>query len=448
MVQIIEANDIGEKIGKAFGQGLSDQIPKEYGRIRQGQRLDDFMKQRSGQSPLEQGVSLLKSGLTPEAIYALQPLLEREGAINEAKRNLESGKIPTGGKIPEKTPFPIEKPPGITLGKPGLTEKAPEKRITTPEGFKKIIEPFVPKTADELKLEADQEYLDNPYTIKTRENAFNFVTNRENIRKSNYEQEQSALLRGQDQVAKLRSNIEGKLSNKLQKSPKSDQFYRQVPATILERMSAEAERKLSDPKNKKSNEQIEDEVTNDLFRVGQAQKNVESRARESLFSGEYSPKKINDTIDGAREAYKKVGGLEEFADSLVADMGMTQSFANYKAMPPENKEMNKWIKSQKKPDRFSFSIDNLTNPNKLAIQAADQFSNVAKDNDSILSYATQLKALNINPRTFVDRINENKRAGLFKPSEFHNNELQKGYQFPSLADAWIMTITDNDKLLE
>ncbi len=108
MVQVVEQTpSIFGRIGKGFGQGLGEQIPKEVDRYRLSKGLEALGKNAGNLSPLEQYTQLasIPGALEhPELIRSFTELAKQQGIRNAYKRNRADA--PTREDIP-KTPEAI-----------------------------------------------------------------------------------------------------------------------------------------------------------------------------------------------------------------------------------------------------------------------------------------------------------------------------------------------------
>lgn len=103
MVTIIDdpySGNVFGRLGKGIGKGLSEQLPKEIERSRLSSGLKKFEQESQGKTPLQQYLQLSSiPGMTPEHLYNIRPLLERQQRVDAFGRKVgtpltgaESGK--------------------------------------------------------------------------------------------------------------------------------------------------------------------------------------------------------------------------------------------------------------------------------------------------------------------------------------------------------------------
>ncbi len=67
------------RLGSGLGKGLAEQLPKEFERERLKTGLEQFAKESSNMSPLEQATKLFGiPGITPQMVQVLPELLKQQ----------------------------------------------------------------------------------------------------------------------------------------------------------------------------------------------------------------------------------------------------------------------------------------------------------------------------------------------------------------------------------
>lgn len=446
MVQIINdpysGNAFG-RIGKGLGQALSEQVPKEVERLRLASGLKKFEEQSSGLTPVQQFTRLAAiPGISPEHLYTIAPLLRqqatREEGISRIRSNLNT---------PNEKENTQQTESALPLGNAG--EAADKRALKTLSATQSQLTPIVQKSPQELFSEAALLSQQNPNTYPTPNDAMPFVQAQEKTRIDNLNEQRS--------VANTADKIQQELRSRLVATMGGEKTAQGVPGTVQTRLLRNIEDELANPKNKLSEQHIIDKWAAKGKRIAQAQTNLDTRSKggwlaklgsiggvagaaASTIGAEYLPKRIRDTIEATRKVYHEAEADEEFQDIIASKFDLTSAGSAYFTYPRENETINKYIASLKIPKKGSSN-------DRTALEAADFISRNLSSQDSILSYAMELKKKGIDPQVFFDRMNQNAEAGLYMPNPRQQNEFQKGYpSLPSLGDMYIFSLTKQNKL--
>lgn len=121
MVQVIEQSDRFGKIGKSFGEGLAEQIPKEIDRYRLSSGLRDLERDSPNLTRSQQYLRAASiPNIPPQVLQGLPPLLREQNQINDY-RNAAGQNTGQGGVAPLGPSGPMPAGPGNVLETPGAT---------------------------------------------------------------------------------------------------------------------------------------------------------------------------------------------------------------------------------------------------------------------------------------------------------------------------------------
>ena len=148
MAQVIESNDIFGKIGRGFGQGLGEQIPKEVAHKRLSEGLQK-LGQEKNLSPREFLTKAYSTyGVTPQMAQSFGELASRE----------QQGRAMQDLNNPPQQPSPFSNIQPRQQQQQG--SEIPS--ITKASNLEKIQEGYIPPTKDEIFRAAGEEYNANP----------------------------------------------------------------------------------------------------------------------------------------------------------------------------------------------------------------------------------------------------------------------------------------------
>jgi hypothetical protein len=436
----IKQGDLFGRIGTGVGKGLAETVPKEVERYRLSSGLRQFEQEAPGLTPLQQYTRLAAiPGMTPEHLYTIQPLLRQQMQREEgtkAKSGQTSPEQPTVIKIPSEKKESKEPKPFQDEEK----EAGKKRSVKTIEQTRTQLVPIVMRSDQELYPEAQELSRQNPSTYPTPNDALPIVRQNEQTRVANLQEERN--------VANAADTLTTRAKQGLQAHWGKEATAKGIPETVQTRLLQNLEEDLADPKNKLSEAQL-------IKKYGEAGKNIamqntllNERSKHWL-STEYMPSKIHNTIDTARKVFKQAGATEEFQDIISNKFNLTGPRASYLSDPPENKAANKIISKLPYPKVNTYGIPSPDDARKIAIQAADQITSLLRDEDSISSYAMAVKNKGGDAEAFLERINQNKKLGMFKPTARHDREIGKGIPLiPSLGDFWLFGLMGQENLLE
>jgi hypothetical protein len=442
MVTIIDDEYNGNvfgRLGKGIGKGLSEQLPKEIERNRLSAGLRKFEQESKGLTPVQQFTRLAGiPGFTAEHLYTLAPLLKDQSIREEGDKIRNAG----GGNPP---PSQDASMPFAQSAKPPSQDQYSEQKnvaldnpsLKSIEATKSQLTPIVRKSDEELMPRASELAAGNIHTYpRGAIDALPRAREEENTRIANLEE--------QRRVGDVADAIEERVREGLSTQWGKDATVTQgatdsnIPGTIQSKLQRKLVKDLANPKNTLSEQQLITKYAEIGKDIAKAKTILDSRAASSLKSGDYSPSKIGTTIDETRKAYKKAEGLEEFQDIIANKFNLSAPGSSAFAFPPENPNINTIFKKMPKPIQGEMgAFYPGKDPTTLAVEAADKISPYITDNDSLLTYAVEAKKNGLNDSAFLNRLKQNRDAGIFSTNERQAREISKGIPFwPAMGDIW------------
>jgi hypothetical protein len=449
-VQIIpQSGTLFGRVGRALGEGLSEQIPKEMDRYRLAKGLEEFEKTSRGKTPFQQQIDLYKiPGYTAEMGYTMTPLLRQE-------QMREAGPL-KGVEDRERAPGERREDPEIRRGAreerdrraPSViarelgerTEPSPRPGLKGKELTEAQLTPLIKKDATQLYNEAAELSRANPVNFPSPADALPVVEQREATRIANIEAEQKVAQTADALSERIRKGLESRWS--------AENMAKDIPETVQSRFLERIEQSLADPDDRRSEKELVTEFAEQGKHIAQQTTNLDARSKQGWLSGEYTPKKIIGTIRDAQRAYARADAQEEFGDIIANKFNLTSGYSAYLASPPDNKRALEAISSLKLGDDVAL-VGYEEQQRARSAQAADRLLPLLREGDNLLSYATLLRKYNLDPQIFMDRVRQNWEAGVFTPTDRQEREITKGIPaFRSLGDIYLFSLMNEDNLVE
>lgn len=410
------------RIGSGVGKGLSEQLPKEIERGRLAQGLEELGNQKN-QTPFQQFAGLASlPGASPQIIQSGTDLLRQQAIIN----GLNQGKN-------QISPENLSNKNRIQI--PGLSS------ATTKESTESALNPYIPPSGAEQEQYARQLMASEPQIYPNIDAARSAVQNQitANVNQSN------ALL----QKRGLEEDVQSKAENALREEIKT--LGANIPGTLSSKLQQKAvddvrKGKLSVDEAKVKVGQIAHEASQDFS-------NIRSWGNLGLITK--NSKDLISSINALQGKAKKGGYQKEAAESLVADNGLTPSFA-YATMYPVNqiKPLNKELKDL--PDikpKFNKVIGspglagvgfgrpkNEDSP-RLTSEISPSLAKSMGFEGSPLAISYELEKKGYDPQVWKDYLLENQKELNLTTSQI--DELQKPGPsfFGQLNDWWLKSFS-------
>ena len=210
------------RIGQNLGQNLAEQLPKEIERGRLAAGINQFQKNASNMNPLEAATDLISKGVSPEYIYALQPLLQQMRSRQEGSargRDISAGKkslgiseepeginttedLSKGARLQEPIRFKNVENPSESVENPGITDLESEQAL---------LKPNLPPTRDQILAGAAELEKNYPGLYP---NYDQYIADVQQKLQSEYEQREA--LRGQSKINdQVKSEIDSEMNKVL-----------------------------------------------------------------------------------------------------------------------------------------------------------------------------------------------------------------------------------------
>lgn len=434
MVQIIpneNANPwgkVGKGFGKALSEGLAESIPKEAMRYRLAEGLKSLEKDSANLTPFQQ---FTKFASTPGVAENPQ-LIESGSRLLRQERQRDGGKdsLVQPGK-PQSSAQPIVSEKNKEKPYAEQEKNAQKKKSLKPlSATKAETTPFLSKDANQLFEEARALSKSDPYNFPTPQDALPIIQANESTRKSNYDYE---ILAGS------RADVQkNRIVGDLQKHWGKELIDKDIQGTIQTKLFNNLEDELASEDNKLTESQLTRKYGDIGKNLGMQMTNLDTRSKESLLSGNYSPKKIRDSIFNIQKDFEKANANEELKDILSSKFDLSPLGAASQAFP-ETKAVKSYLKGLKPPKVNTYGVPDQHEILVKSIKAADEINNYVSEKDSLHSVAQSLKNYDLDPKIFFDRLIENRKLGIFKPSDLQAKELAQGIPtFPSLGDLYIL----------
>lgn len=457
MVQVIEQSDRFGRIGKAFGEGLADQIPKEIDRYRLNKGLERFKNESLTKTPIEQAIDLYKiPGVTPEIGYTLAPLLKQQQQRNEgympggqqpgsspttqSRVNINPGVMNVQGNAPDaggtKTPFKEEQL--IAQANKGLKSKETSVIQRTP---------FIEPSQQERFNRAQQISQKFPQNFPTPNDAMPFVDKQIGIERANFQAQQQVGNVADAQQNSLRRDLQRKWGS----TPEGQEgFGKDIPTSIQNKLYSKMEDEFADPTNKLSENQLTEKYGQIGKNIAQAQKNLEIQGTSKWTN---NPKNIDLAFDAAKKAYEAADGLEEFSDLLEGNYYLSPDTAARKVygIPSYFKNIaKKYITVDPLERALSDDpLDHVMGYEKNAENAVKIANEVAKSitpKDSLLAMAYDINKQGGDAYSFLDQINKLDTREDINLSQRQRREIQKNIpRRRSLYDLYFRFMTGMEK---
>jgi len=451
MAQVIESNDIFGKIGRGFGQGLGEQIPKEMGQRRLSEGLKKLGEDSSNLSPLE---FLTKAygtyGVTPQMVQSLGEAAKFQNARNafmgrkqQAQGQQMQGQgqgqqgqsfsegiqdIPFGGQMGQR----IQQQPQQTaqqiiqeqqqINQPGQPQVNPLNPLRTEA------QPVSMMNEQQKQDDVSNILADNP-TFNLQD-AYAESDRREQRRMQMPEAERKKDIQNEEVRGRIKQEFKEQLEKKLEKQ--GDEINKSITGENSVRVQRLIEKDLRlDPKANISD--VVNKRTNQVLDLAKSKVALNVLANRD-FTDKLSPMKSRQTLDklnAYQKSFEETGNSEEFYNLLKAKFGLSPMAAASQAYPL-NKNLKSYV-STVKPTNF------MEYANGHSRRYAQDVLNQITPNDSLLSIAFNLKKkdANFNQNEFFDELNMN-RDNLVSP--FQKRELEQGASdiFPNWGDLLLL----------
>lgn len=444
MVQVIDQQgSIAGRIGKGFGQGLAEQVPKEIERYRLSSGLQALEKDASNLSPIQLlSRAAAIPGATPQLIQSVTELAKMQNQTNAFRR----GDQQRPGEPPQtQAPAPAQNQPSpnAMAAQAGIAGQR-NARIMTPgtlEGIENesqiadrslarapwtpaqrnsrivdyVNQGFLIDKARELAADDEERYLKEPQAYETR----------------------LGQLKAKSEEA--RSELRRQLETKLQK--KGEDLFKDVTGEMLINAERGMERDIRTNPNL-SFKEIANDWSNRMLDLAKTKSQFDKLANttgvETFFKGDQTLKKLQ----SYQKSFKEAGNLEEYYNLLKKDFGLSPQGAASIAFPLSN-GIRKFI-GDYKPKRSAFT-GTTPDINKIQGNSRKLALNIEKyldTDDSLLAIARTLSEKDpyFDQQSFFDQLNEDRE--ILQLNGRQKRELDEGVRdiLPTWGDIKILPL--------
>lgn len=420
MVQIIERNDIGERIGRSIGEGLSESVPRQIKNRRLSQTIEDLEKQDL--TPLQQLGQLYKSGFNEQQIAQIQPYL-RNAAIAGKGQSPSQGKITKAGNAqPQFAPQEQQEPMTAQLtrgGQPQMTRGGQPQKATTSaaqgeptisirekRGEEAAQRPIRTASPDEIDNRARQLMNEHP-ELYQGENAYPHA-----LARAEQELNFPALQQQQDiESLQRQAGIEQGLKNKVKEKilDKGISLERLTPE-VAQRFQKKADYLFK--KEGLTEEQAAEKVTKDMKDLDKTMVTLANNIGTRPLFGE-APKELIKDLNNMRRQFEKHGELELFKDSIKHYQDIGDHLSSQIAYPiqPNQEEI---IRKNSKED-----------PSVIAAKLAETIN----DKTSLFSIGYLAGTQGVDDQALINELIELEKNGIFG---FDNRQDRESQEYFSL----------------
>lgn len=408
MAQVIQqSGGLWGELGKGFGQGLSEQLPKEVERHRLSQGLKKLGEQKD-LTPFQQFTGLVSQpGMTPQIIQSGQQLLQQQAYLNSLKNQYEGNGGPQSGN---KGYAPTQE----ELSNPSKGEVP---TLATPEATAESYKTFIPPTEQEERKDAFENFKQNPARYNNDfEKALSerkAITSRnQEIQKAYQAQEATAV----GKEAGVKSALQAEVS-KLQLGNIPPKAYQKFEEKVLNSVLSK----------KDGGEGLTQEQGVNKYSKELAQANRNYLDLSSLSS--WSPRDFNARTNALQKEFASRGEEQMMMDQLIAEQGISPMYAAHKSYPIKKGEMPTLNKLSPP------SIRGVGIPKPINDITYEQLKKEMGETNSPLSIAYQLQKHDQDPRGWINYL-DNHRDDL---KVWQADQLTKNQNILDLQDLWLST---------
>lgn len=435
MAQIIsnEYGNVAGRIGKGFGkslsEGLAEQIPKEADRYRLSQGLKELGKKKNNDVWENFTELAALPGSNPQITESGTRLLQQRARGNALAAN----------KQPEKpSPFPKTQ-----TNEENQPSKIPS--LTTEETSAKNQEGYIGRTQDQIISDAGRKYNENPALFGNDPDKA--IANEEQAETKNrqiatdYQTKHQNLTHIQDNVVDRLGDQASKLGVKVPGNVFSDISDKAVQAT---KPKKEGGRGLTE-------QQAMKEYGKELDDASREYQSLKSQGDWSVITRKSEA--TRNAFKSVQQDFKKRNDLENLADTLIAENGLSANKAYYLAYPPSDyKEVNNILAKIPKNSGAKLTknmgIPDEQDVEKKTLIASEALAPMMKlEGASPLSIAAELKSKGLDPQIWLNYLDKNRNK--LNLSERQGRELSKPRDFVNtMNDFWLFGFSGLDKLVE
>jgi len=441
VAQIIEQSDKFGRIGKAFGAGLSEQIPQEVDRHRLSKGLQNLEQTGQDLTPFQQFSKLASiPGVTPQMIQSGSELLKQQGI-----RSAYANKAGKGVKEEIYSPEPINSIKDVQFaagqGKTRQAQQGPphpefgQPQINPNNPLRNEAIPKAPWTQQRLNQEVAKNFQDFPGITQPEAISMAKEAEQRELAQPVAEQTKDAYQRDVQKLAE--DKFTNYLETNLQKEGKD--VFQDVTGESLVNIKREMERDLRLNPNA-SIADTADKWAKKALELSKTKGKLSTTA--SNFEGRLNPTKRGEFLNSLKNTQKQfaeAGNLDEFNNILQSDFGLSPEGAASVAYPL-SKSANEYVKQA--PITTGVDFKNYaekieTSSRKHAQKVADSITS----NDSLLAIARTLREKDylFNESAFFNELSENSDNFTQRQKDEISQGLTRDW-FPNWGDILILPL--------
>lgn len=417
MVQ--ELTTIPNMFGR-LGKGLAEQLPKEVERSRLASGLESLSNQPN-LSPFQRFTGLVRAAHEyPQVIQSGGELLRQQG-INEA--------LTARGSPGTASANAYQALPQSRQGQVPPSQTTPS--VTTTAPIQAAINPYIPKSYDQILDRAGQLAHQNPKLYQGDPQKAIDAATLEDQQNQNI----NTALQGQRQSQQgVQERVEGELNKRI------TDLNAQVPGNVFNEVRDKA---LEDVNSGRLTEkQAADKYGKELDKISRDYNAL--RAVGNVDFALRGPHEVKRELQAIGKRFKERNDQENLADKYISENGLSPGKAYYLAYPvSDTKELNNAIKNLPEIRRAGTLKDPKAETRKIIPQIAKNLGKEA----SVLSVAEELQSRGYDPSVWLDYVDKNRKQ--LDLTERQARELGKPRNFfPTLNDNWLFLFSGLDKLVE
>lgn len=437
----VKSGNIFGRIGKGFGQGLAEQVPKEIERYRLSEGLKNLEQEGQNLTPFQQYSRLAAiPGITPQMIQSGAELLKHQGirgayakkagigqreeqptqqtssqAFQDVKfANLSENKQQrAGGKVNEFS--------GINeFGQPQIVEKNPLRQEAQPRL------PWSPERRDQeiAKIFEEQPNLTLPEAV-------NIASNNE----QRFLAQPEAVQKQDEYLRKIQGEADNEfikqLETKLQKTDEG--VYKDITGEMINNLKRGIARDLRTKPNASVRDVVND-WTDKALNLAKTKSQLDELANRDLIDKITKQDQNLSKLKSYQKIFNETGNKEEFFNKLKSDFNLSPQGAASIAYP-RNKSLSEYIK--KIP---TSKISDVNNFSANARKYAANIENLITADDSFLAIAREIRERTpfFDQRAFFDQLREDQDN--LPLTARQKRELAEGESdiLPNWGDIWLL----------
>lgn len=387
-MQVVEQN-LGSfgRIGKALGQGLSEQLPKEVERMRLSSGLKKLGEKATNEnlSPLQIFTEAAGiPGITPQHLYTMAPILNQQiqkqnflkrGGEGQAGTPGIGGTKPgaAGQNIPSRTAMP--------------NAAAPDSGFVSPDDISNYKSTVLQEPGFEQINSLAKDYINQGITQDSQEAS--------KLAAHELAQNRSAQAQRVQAFKDDFGGENGRFALQLQSGPLGGASFKAVAGEIQQALLDQGEYRVG--KLGMNPAEVAQQMSDIALELG---KTIDKTNQTGSFMNQFTSKKGKITdLRAQKEDFEKYGFGEQFNDIASSALGITPLEAGHILSPLENKTINNTISNTKK-------ISQKSTENNIDPVTLDKIIKSITPKDNLFSIEYLLRDKQLDIQQFKRRVQE------------------------------------------